>query len=295
MDEKKVIEAGQVGARVLAHSASLVKAGARYLDIAKTLEKKILDSGAGIAFPVNISVNEVAAHGTARFEDERVIKKGDVVKIDLGAHIDGHISDNARTFEIGTNKHEKLIACVRDSLTAALGVIKTGAKISAVGAAVQPIMDKYGFNTVRNLVGHSIEPYCIHAGVNVPNYTNKGGGVFKDGMQIAIEPYATYGEGFAINGKDVEIFMIENIRPVRVFSARKILDWIKKERNTLPFSRRWVLEEFGKSANLALLVLTKQGIIKEYPVLVEASGGIVSQQEHTVLVKEKPIVTTKLN
>ncbi len=294
MSEESIILAGRTAKKVLEGSRGMIKEGVKYLDVAEKLEKQLLDSGVGIGFPVNISVNDAAAHDSARPNDTRTFQKGDLVKIDLGAHVNGFIADNAYTSEITTDKHSKLIECTNRSLEAAISTIKTGVKIKEIGNAVQKVMDSYGFSSVKNLVGHSIGRYEIHAGLNIPNYKNNDNTVLKEGMLIAIEPYATYGKGFAINAKDIEVFSIESTKPIRVFQARKLFDWVFKERRTLPFCRRWVEKEFGNRTDFLLTALVKTGNIHAYPVLKEVSGEVVSQTEDSILVKEEPIITTKI-
>ena len=94
---EKYKRAGKIAAEARDHGVGLVKAGASFLEVANHIESRMLEKGAGIAFPVNISINEIAAHYSPRHDDILVYKKGDVVKLDVGAHIDGYIADTAVT------------------------------------------------------------------------------------------------------------------------------------------------------------------------------------------------------
>ena len=101
--------AGNIAAQARNFGVDLIKPGVSFLDVANSVESKILKSGAGLAFPVNISINEIAAHFSPRHDETLVFKKGDVVKLDVGAHIDGFIADTAVTVEVETHNYDDLI------------------------------------------------------------------------------------------------------------------------------------------------------------------------------------------
>jgi methionyl aminopeptidase len=289
---EKAVQAGRAAASARDLCLKLVRPGAKVLNIAEKMEGEILRHGCGIAFPVNISINEFAAHDTAGMNDKRIIMKGDVVKVDVGAHVDGVIADTARTVEAGSSKNAKLIKCVEEGLEKALGVVKIGARISAVGEAVQSVADEYGFSVVKNLVGHGLGDYCVHTGVSIPNYRNNEKKVFEKGMLVALEPYITSGNGVAVAGGRAEIYSLKQVKPARIRKARELVKWVVKERKTLPFCKRW-LDSYGNQLDFILKTLVRQGVLREYEVLKEKSGKVVSQREHTVLVSEEPIITTK--
>ena len=111
MDDKvkeKYIKAGRIAAEVREASRELILPDANIFDVAEKIEKMIRDRGAEPAFPVNISINDVAAHYTPMNKDEIKIKKGDVVKVDIGTHVDGYVGDTAYTISLD-KKHEKLV------------------------------------------------------------------------------------------------------------------------------------------------------------------------------------------
>ncbi|MCK5636083.1 MAG: M24 family metallopeptidase, partial [Thermoplasmatales archaeon] len=113
------ILAGKIAAETRDYGAGLIKSGVSFLEVANNVESKIVEKGAGLAFPVNISVNEIAAHYSPRHDDKLVFKKGDVVKLDLGALIDGYIADTAITVEVETNKYDDMVKASSDALDAA--------------------------------------------------------------------------------------------------------------------------------------------------------------------------------
>jgi len=290
---EQAILAGKIAKKVREKSKNWIRLNTKITDLADRIEEMIINEGGGIAFPVNISINEIAAHDTARVKDERILKKGDLVKIDIGVHIEGIIADTAYTKEVETNNHKRLINATEEAVEKATKIIRPGLEIGEVGVIVQEVADKYGFSIVKNLVGHGLEPYEVHARINIPNYKTGSKHRLEKDELIAIEPYMTYGEGMAINSKKSQIFSLQNIKPVRNLKAKKIMDWIIKERKTLPFSMRWVVKRFGSGSELALQLLLRQGILKNYSVLKERSNKKVSQTEHTIIVQQPPIITTK--
>lgn len=291
INEDYAVEAGRVAKRVLGKCSSLVKQDAGILDIAEKVEGMIVDADVGIAFPVNISIDDISAHDTARINDGRVLEKGMVVKVDVGVHVNGIIADTARTFEVGSSEHRSIISLVEECALKGVMKIKPGSRIRDVGREIDGIIEGSGFNVVENLVGHGLGLFNVHCEPSIQNFDGRNSGIFKSGELVAVEPYLTYGKGFCVNSPSCEIFSLERVKPVRVFKAREILEWIKKERTTLPFCKRW-LSSYGSQLDFLLNLLVKEGVLHPYPVLREISGEKVAQAEHTVLIKDNPIVTT---
>ncbi len=285
------IKAGKIAAEVLNYSKELIKEGASLLEVCSKIEKKINDLDGKPAFPVNISINSVAAHYTAIPEDKTIFRKGDMIKVDIGVEVNGFIGDNSLTIYLGDEeKYLDLVKASKEALEAAVKVIKPGIKLFEIGKVIQKEIQKYNFSPIRNLSGHGIERYKIHSGINIPNYDNGDKRELKENDIIAIEPFATDGKGYVIEGKLSGIFRLENKKPVRDSNARKVLDYIEKNHKTLPFAKRWIQLPM---ANLALTILEREGILYQYPQLVEENKGFVSQAEYTVLVKDPPIILTK--
>lgn len=295
--ENEVIEkykkAGNIAKEVREWSRELVKEGVKTLDVAEKIEAKIISLGGKMAFPTNISINSIAAHATPKINDETVFKKGDLVKIDIGVHVEGFIADTAYTIEVGTKEWASLIKASEDAVNAAIKEIKPGVSISRIGNVVEEAIKKHSFVPIANLSGHEISEYDLHAGMTIPNFNNKSSQVLKKGMAVAIEPFATNGLGQVIETKDSEIFKLIDARPVRQPIARKILDYVIKEHRELPFCKRWVAKKVGGfGLEMAFQELVRAGVLHNYPVLKEGKEGMVSQTEHTVLVLDQPIVTT---
>lgn len=277
-------KSGEICKKAREYGVTLIKERAKLLDIAEKIEEKIEELGGECAFPVDVGLNYVAAHDTPRFNDDRIVSKGDVVKLDIGVHINGKVSDTAVTVEVGTNKYENLIKASEEALDNAIKIIKPGVKLREVGSVIQKTIQKYGFSPIINLSGHGVDEYEVHSKPTIPNYDNNDNTELKENMIIAIEPFATDGEGRITEGKPSGIYELINEKNIRNDNARKILNFVKEKYKTLPFCERWIMKEFGNSAKLSLLLLEREGIIKQFNVLPEIKKGQVSQAERTVVV-----------
>ncbi|MBI5226219.1 type II methionyl aminopeptidase [Candidatus Micrarchaeota archaeon] len=285
-NHKHYLEAARVAVSVRSFAEDFVKPGMKLLDIAERIEKEIVDQGAGMAFQATLSLNEAAAHDTPKMADERIFTEADVLKVDFGVHAEGCIVDQAFTLN-PNNEHIKLIEAAESALADALSVVRVGANVRDVGQVIQDAIVKRGFKPVENLCGHSMSPYIVHAGVSVPNVP-RGDYVFQEGDVFAIEPFATNGGGKVTDGNLDEIFSMVQPRPVRLPQSRKAAEWIMDNRQTLPFAKRHLLPVLGSAASVELAIrdLTRQGILHDYPVLVEINKGLVAQAETTVIVEK---------
>lgn len=284
------ILAGKIAAEAREYSKQLVKAGARLAEVAEQIEEKIRSLGAVPAFPVNISMNEIAAHYAPVFQDELVFSE-QLVKIDIGACVNGAIGDTAYTVDL-SGRHQDLVKAAEDALAAAIKEVSAGVTLGAIGRAIGESIESHGFKPVRNLSGHGLSLYNVHDRPSVPNYDTGDGTTLTEGQVIAIEPFATDGSGIIKESGIPVIYMQTGARPVRGDFTRKIFSEIKSY-NGLPFATRWLANKFGEGrTRLALRELMQADNIKGFPPLPEAAGGLVSQAEHTVIVKDKAVVTT---
>jgi len=280
--------AGSLASRILREGAQGIRVGASYLDLVESVEARVKEEGAALAFPLNLSLNEDAAHDTASPGDERVFRKGDVAKLDLGVQIDGYIADTAMTVDLGNNS--LLVDASREALESAIRCVKPGVTAGVLGAAIQLEIEKRGYRPVSNLTGHGLGQYVQHGPPTIPNVGTGGGTVIEEGMVFAIEPFATTGSGRVGEKSRMEIYSQISSRPVRIPAGRTILEKIR-DRRGLPFSRRWLGE---KKLDLALPALVRSGTLHVYPVLADIPGSLVSQHEHTVIVTgDGCIVTTR--
>ena len=282
------LEAGKIASRVLSRSLPLVRVGASFPGVVEEVETLVRKEGAGLAFPLNLSLNEAAAHDTASAGDDRIFSTGDVVKMDLGVHLDGYIADTAGTVDLGENG--PLVRASRAALEEAISLVKPGISTGDLGGAIQREIEALGFRPVANLTGHGLGQYQIHTPPTVPNVRIAGGAVLKEGMVFAIEPFATTGTGFVSDSPRVQIFQQILDRPARLPAAKRILDQVR-DRRGLPFARRWLS---GEKLEITLSALVRSGHLHAYPVLRDVPGSLVSQAEHTVIVTgDGCIVTTR--
>ncbi|MCK4335390.1 MAG: type II methionyl aminopeptidase [Candidatus Aenigmarchaeota archaeon] len=288
---EKYKKAGKIGSKIKEEVLERIKPGMKILELAEFIEKRILGLGGKPAFPVNIGINDITAHCTPKFNDETVIKPGDLVKIDQGIHVDGWVADMAYTY---CSEKNELIKVVEKALEAGIGVIKPGVKISEISHAISGAVEGSGFGVIVNLTGHGLDQYIIHGPPTIPNMKNDSQQVLKESDVVALEPFVCETNGYVKESEPVEIFSFLQPRPVRLPEARKILDLASNEYNGLPFCKRWLVEK-GLSpfkVSFALKQLEVSNSVKSYPVLRERSGLAVAQAEHTIIVKEKPFVTT---
>lgn len=292
MDEdlEKIKKAGRIAAESLSYGKTLIKEGASVKEIIEKIEKKIASLNGKPAFPPQISINEVAAHFIP--DTDLVLNEGNLIRIDLGAHIDGFIADTAMTVEVKTNNNKELIAASSEALDNAIKIINKDTKIYEVGKVIEETIKKFNFKPITNLSGHSINTYNLHSGLTIPNYNNNNQNKLGNCL-IAIEPFATNGIGLVQEGKSSNVYKLVNIKPVRDKNTRLILEFIEKEYSTLPFSKFWLIKKFGSISSYAINILERENILYSYPQLVEKGKGLVSQAEHTVYIGDKVIVTTK--
>lgn len=285
-------KAGKIAAEALDLGKKLIRIDASLLEVAEKIEARIIELGGKPAFPVNLSINHIAAHYTPFPGDETRFLEGDLVKVDIGAHVNGAIGDTAATISLGGN--EELVKASEEALKEAIKIFKPGTRFREIGRAIQEKIKEHGFVPIVNLSGHGLELYSLHSGVTVPNYDNGDEKELQEGQILAIEPFATNGEGRIIEGKPSGIYRMEQLKPVRDMNARKILKFIEEEYKTLPFAKRWIIKKFP-TAEFSLRMLEISGVILQYPQLPEKSKALVSQAEHTVKVAEKPVILTSLS
>lgn len=283
---EKYRDAGSLAAKILSRGALEIREGVSYLEVVESIEAQVIDEGAALAFPLNISLNEDAAHDTASAGDVRVFARGDVAKLDLGVQIDGYIADTATTVDLGNNS--LLLQASEQALEAAIKAVRPGVSSGEIGAAVQKEIEYRGYRPITNLTGHGLDQYILHRPPTIPNVGINGGVVLEEGMVFAIEPFATTGSGHVGEKTRKEIYSQISQKPVRTPTARAILNAVK-DRQGLPFARRWLDD---KKLDLALPALVRSQILHVYPVLSDIPGSRVSQHEHTVIVTEESCVVT---
>lgn len=284
---EKYHTAGQIAAYARDEGAKRIKPGVSFLEVVSFVESCIREKGAFLAFPVNIAINDIAAHFTPKDDDHNVFQSGDVVKLDVGAHIDGYIADTAVTLEIESSIHESLLKASEDALKKAITLMKPGVSLSTIGGTVQDIIHGYGFKPIENLTGHSLNRYTLHAGLSIPSVASMGlSGRPKPGDVIAVEPFATTGSGRVISGNGSNIYIVNqglHLRHIRDQRIKQYLSKLKKTFQTLPFSTRWCIPHLTNAEHV-LQRMSHLGLLHHYPTLLEQNHGLVSQKEHTLII-----------
>jgi len=290
---EKYKKAGKIAAEALAYGKTLIKPGASILEVTNKITAKIRELGGELAFPVNISMNDTAAHNTASINDDFKFKD-EVVKLDVGAHVDGFIGDNACTIDL-SGKYAELVKASEDALNNAIKIIKPGVTLGEIGKVIEETITKAGFQPIRNLSGHGVDEYQTHSAPTIPNFDTGDDTQVEKGQVIAIEPFATTGIGVIHDKGTPEIFSMMGFKSTRVMFVRNIMRHIGDNYLTLPFSKLQLSENFSEGQiAFALKQFDQLGILHEYKPLVESRSGIVSQAEHTIYVDDEPVILTKL-
>lgn len=284
------------------HIQRWVKPGMTMIQICEELEntarKLIAENGlkAGLAFPTGCSRNHCAAHYTPNTGDKTVLEYDDVTKIDFGTHINGRIIDCAFTLTFNP-KYDKLVEAVRDATNTGIREAGIDVRLCDIGASIQEVMESYEIEldgktypikSIRNLNGHSISPYRIHAGKTVPIV--KGGEATKmeENEYYAIETFGSTGRGVVHDDMDCSHYM-KNFDmpyvPLRLQSSKTVLSIINKNFSTLAFCKRWLERAGATKYQMALKDLCDKGVVDAYPPLCDTKGCYTAQFEHTIMLR----------
>lgn len=193
--------AGRISSRALREAGKAVEPGVSTLEIDTIIREYIEKQGATPSFlgyggfPASacISVNNVVIHGIP--SKKIILKRGDIVSIDVGAYFEGYHGDNAWTFACGdvSEKAQALMDATREALFEGIKQAKPGARVGDIGSTVQKYVEARSYSVVRDFVGHGVGAK-LHEDPSVPNYGTPGHGVrLLPGMVIAIEPMVNCG------------------------------------------------------------------------------------------------------
>jgi len=295
---RRYVAAGEIAWRVKEFIRGYVRPGVGLLDIAVAVESRIRELGGEPAFPTNISVNSIAAHKTPLPDEYGLrVNVGDVVKVDVGVHVDGYIADTAVTL-VFNDKLNALAEAAEEALVRALKVVGDGVKFSKVGEVIEDVARKYGFKPVRNLSGHSLGRFAIHAGDVIPNFNDRLAlGRFKRGNAYAVEPFISNGVGYVIEADEVDIYAFMKTAKFRGLTSveKRVAEYVLSRFKTLPFCERW-LADLGidkHSLRITLRSLASKHVLHQYPVLIEAdSNAFIAQFEETVVIADGVLIIT---
>jgi len=278
----------------------LIKPGVSFLEIANKCEDEILNQGCELSFPINMSLNEFAAHYSPTIDDPTVVPNKGLLKIDLGSHYNGYIADKASTFNIDNDpKLQNYIDAAQDALDAAIDIFKPGTKLYELGEVIADKIHNRGLRPISNLGGHELKQYQLHAGPFLPNIRDLNHKeVLKPGDAYACEPFATSGEGLVSNGKKSYIYrFVKRVKKNLPYEEINYMKKIEDLTKNLPFSPRLLEKNNIIPKNKIQTIIEsfkRKQILDHYPVLIEVTGAPVAQQEHTIIIDMdgNPIVTT---
>ncbi len=287
MNAESYLKAGKIASQVREDARRKYHVGSTLFDVCEKVEAQIRAMGAQPAFPVNASLNEIAAHYTAEPNDQTTVKEGDVLKIDIGVHIDGYIADTAVTVCYDP-KFDALVKAAETALAEAVRIARANTKASDIGKTIETMISRMGFKPIQNLSGHSLQQYTIHAGKSIPNVWTIGSSFkLQPTEAYAIEPFATTKDGMGVvrEGKVRNIFGITSRKPSKDKCADELLEIIWNRYRTLPFALRWLTDVFDDETKLRRTteILVKKKNVHAYPILVEGHGKMVTQAEHTLI------------
>jgi methionyl aminopeptidase len=258
------------------------------IEVCEKAEKLIREKGGKPAFPCNVSINEIAAHYTSPPDDRKKIPEKAIVKVDIGAHVDGYVTDTAVTVCFDP-EYESLVKTAETALRKAVETIGPSITTSKLGTVIEETIRSHGFKPISNLTGHSVGRYLVHAGTSLPNVTHLFSSRIKLGGVYAIEPFVTVPNavGKVENDEEKTIFRFLKSRSQKNPYTKQLSEYIEKSFRTLPFAERWLQGVVPKEHyQQAFRGLLSSKIIMAYPIFVEASQKPVAQAEHTVLVVE---------
>lgn len=315
---ERVRNACEVHRQTRRYAQSFIKPGIKLIDMCEKLEETnrllVRERGmeAGIGFPTGCSLNHVAAHYTPNKGDETVLQYGDVMKVDFGTQIDGRIIDCAWTVSFDP-QFDPLLLAVKEATNTGIKAAGIDVQLCEIGEQIQEVMESheveingkmYPVKCCRNLNGHSIGPYQIHAGKSVPIVKGTEDRTrMEEGEFFAIETFGSTGRGYVLEDGECSHYMKNwHATPdmkskVKSPASKKFLGHLNKTFGTLPFCRRWLERDDGGSYSIngytgkqtnylsSLRDLCDKNIITPYPPLVDVPGSYVAQYEHTILLR----------
>jgi methionyl aminopeptidase len=284
-------KAGKIAQEVKKFITPKIKIGVEALEIINLTEAKIEELGGFCAFPVNFCINHTAAHYTSPLkEDGLIINEGDLVKIDLGVHIEGYIVDTAFTVKFNEDEAlDNIIQATEVALDAAKMMAKPKVNTRDIGKKIEDIVRGFNYNPIKELGGHQIERWTVHGKKQVPEMGSQGGDIMEEGEVFSIEIFASTGEGSIHNTPASHIYELNPYAgrvPLRRKTSKQLLGFINKNYKTLPFAERWLAKEFRMGVAFGLQELVQQGKLQAHFVLAEKRGEYVSQSEETILITD---------
>ena len=264
---------------------------------------------AGMGFPTGLNLDDVAAHYSPNAGCKKVLQQNNVMKVDIGVHVNGRIVDSAFTMAFDP-MYDNLLAAVKDATDTGVREAGIDVRLGELGGYIQEAMESYEceingmtypIKPIRNITGHNILPYSIHGTKTVPFVKSGDTTKMEEGDVFAIETFGSTGKGRCVDDGEVSHYALYSDAPnvdLRLSSAKSLLNTIKKNFGTLPWCRRY-LDRIGQDkyllgvrmplcqkmhfmwlTNGQLKNLVNSGIVQDYPPLVDKKGSYTAQFEH---------------
>ena len=300
-DIQDYIKAGKgvIAAKKLAKT--IIKPGVPLLEVANRCEEEIIKNGCELSFPINLSLNEIAAHYSPPIGDKTVVPEKGLLKIDIGSHFNGYIADSAFTINLDEDPIlQNYVDAAKEAVAAAIDLFVPGVKLYELGEVIAQKIINRGLRPITNLGGHELKQFTLHAGAFIPNYKEKlHNQVLKPGDAYACEPFATSGVGKVENGIHSYIFrFVKKIKRNMSYEQQDYMNKIHKNFKNLPFSPRWIINNNLLPKDKILRTIESflgKKILDKYPILIERANEPVAQEEHTIILDldGNKIVTTQ--
>lgn len=282
-------KAGDIAKEVKKFVKPKIKVGAKAIDIITLTEARIIELGGLCAFPVNFCINNIAAHYTSPLKDDNLtITEGDLVKIDIGVHVEGFLVDTAFSVNFNEDKAlENIIQATEVAVEAGKMMAKPKVNTKEIGKKIESIIKGFKYNPIKELGGHQVERWTVHGKKQLPELGSQSGDVMEEGEVYAVEVFASTGEGSVHTTNSIYIYELNPFVgrvPLRRKASKQILGFINKNYKTLPFAERWLGKEFRMGIAFGLQELVKQGKLQTHYVLAENKGEYVAQSEETIII-----------
>ncbi|KAF2806274.1 peptidase M24A, methionine aminopeptidase [Mytilinidion resinicola] len=251
---------------------------------------------AGMGFPTGLNLDNIAAHYSPNAGCKKVLQQNNVMKVDIGVHVNGRIVDSAFTMAFDP-MYDNLLAAVKDATNTGVREAGIDVRLGELGGYIQEAMESYEceingttypIKPIRSLCGHTILPYSIHGTKSVPAVKTNDMTKMEEGDMFAIETFGSTGNGRCVDQGEVSHYALRRNAPkvdLHLSSAKLLLGTITQNFGTLPFCRRY-LDRIGQEKYLlGLSNLVKSGIVEDYPPLVDKKGSYTAQFEHTILLR----------
>ncbi len=281
-------KSGAITSQVRAVVKSAVRPGTGFLEICDIVRREVESRGGRLAFPTGIGVDQVTAHYAPQNGDDSAVREEDLVKVDFGVHVDGYVTDTSVSVTFNP-EYDLLLEATGRALDAAIATARRDVRTGEIGREIHREAARFGFKTIENLTGHTLDRYVVHAGKSIPNLYMPGMQSLKKGEVFAVEPFLTLSSaaGYVVDAPTKTIFSVVARKKTGTAELDGFADRVWAERKSLPFTPRWYSEEFGQKKLEGMINrLVAKKVLRAYPTLVEASGKPVAQFEHTMALDE---------